>query len=65
MQTANQAAAPIAYVVRPGELTNFDAGQYSGSFIITDMSLTGAADDNWTISLTGQLTGVPTYTAAA
>ena len=63
MQAANDAAAPITYVMRPGELGVADAGQYAGDFIITDMSIAGAADDNWSISLSGQLTGIPAYTA--
>jgi hypothetical protein len=63
VQTAYDKTTPLAYLFRPGALGTKDAGQYEGGAIITDFSQAGAADGEWDVTLTLQLTGQYTYTA--
>ncbi len=54
---------PVAFVFRPGALGVNDAGQWNGDMIITSMDVSGAVEDNWAVSISGQITGAVTYTA--
>ena len=51
LQAADDATDPVACVFRPGALGGNDAGQYAGNGIITDMTINGPVDDNWSVSL--------------
>ena len=64
IQAAFVATVPVTFVFRPGALgATTDAGQYSGTAIITDMTVDGQVDDNWSTTLAMQITGAVTYTA--
>jgi predicted secreted protein len=65
IQTAFADADPVAFVFRPGALSTADAGQWAGNCIVTDITMNGAVDDNWNVSLAAQITGTVTYTPAA
>ena len=65
IQAAFAATSPVAFVFRPGALGTHDAGQYSGTAIITDMTHNGAVDDNWSTTISLQVTGGVTYTQPA
>jgi hypothetical protein len=65
IQAAFADADPVTFVFRPGALSTADAGQWAGDCIVTDITMNGAVDDNWNVSLAAQLTGTVTYTAAA
>ncbi len=63
LQAADDATEPVTCVFRPGVLGVKDAGSYTGLGIITDMSIDGGAEDNWTVSLSIQGTDEWPYTA--
>jgi len=64
LQSAYSSTSPVSFVFRPGKLgAGFDAGQWTGTAIISSMDIAGAVDDNWSTSLSLQITGVVTYTA--
>ena len=63
IQQAFVSTTPVTFVFRPGALGTHDAGQYSGDAIITDQTHQGAVDDNWSTTLSLQITGVVLYTA--
>ena len=65
IQAAFASTTPVTFVFRPGALVTHDAGQYSGDAIITDQTHSGAVDDNWSTTLSLQITGVVLYTAPA
>ncbi len=63
MQGAYAKTVPVTFVFRPGELGTADAGQWSGSMIITELAVPGQVDDNWQMNISGQITGSVLYTA--
>ncbi len=63
IQGAYDNTLPVAFVFRPGALGVNDAGQWAGSFIMSTMDITGSVDDNWSMNISGQVTGAVTYTA--
>ena len=65
IQAAFDALDPVTFVFRPGELGGNDAGEYTGDCIITDMTINGAVDDNWSVDIATQLTGPVPFTAPA
>ena len=65
IQAAFVATTPVTCVFRPGALGTHDAGSYGFDAIITDMSHNGAVDDNWSTTLSLQVTGPVAYTQPA
>ena len=63
LQAADDATLPIACIFRSGQLGTKDAGQYNGSGIITDLSISGDAEGEWDFDLTVQGTEEWPYTA--
>ena len=63
IQAAFVSGVPVTFVFRAGALGTHDAGQYSGDAIITDMTQSGGIDDNWSTTLSLQITGPVAYTA--
>jgi len=63
VQGAYDKTVPVTFVFRPGELGTADAGQWSGSMIITELAIPGQVDDNWQMNISGQVTGNVLYTA--
>ncbi len=63
LQASYGSTLPVAFVFRPGALGVNDAGQWNGDMIITSMDVSGAVEDNWAVSISGQITGAVTYTA--
>jgi len=63
IQAAYASTVPVTFTFRPGKLgAGFDAGQWNGTMIITTMDITGSVDDNWSMNISGQITGVVTFT---
>ena len=63
IQTAFSSTSVVTFVFRPGELGTADAGQYSGTGILSDLTHSGAVDDNWSTTISMQLSGPVLYTA--
>ena len=57
LQVADDSTVPVACVFRPGALGANDAGSYAGDGIITDLTLNGSVDDNWSVDISVQGTG--------
>ena len=63
INTAYESAVPIAFLFRAGALGAKDTGSRSGAAIIVDFSQAGAADGEWDVTLSLQITGQVPYTA--
>ena len=63
LQASYASTSPVAFTFRPGELGANDAGQWAGELIIESLDINGSVDDNWSVGLSGQITGAVTYTA--
>ena len=63
IQAAYASTVPVLFVFRPGKLGGPDAGEWTGSMIVTDMNVSGQVDENWSVALSGQITGAVLYTA--
>ena len=64
VQGAYASTVPVAFVFRPGKLgAGFDAGQWTGTMIVTSLDIAGAVDSNWEMNISGQITGTVSYTA--
>ena len=63
LQASYAKTVPVAFTFRPGALGVNDAGQWDGTMIIESMDVNGSVDDNWSVSLSNQITGAVTYTA--
>jgi len=63
LQAADDSTTPVTCVFRAGKLgAGFDLGSYTGSGVITDMTISGNVDDNWVVSLEVQGTEEWPYT---
>ena len=66
INTAYESTTPVTFIFRPGSIAaGKDAGQYSGSAIISNMDANGDATGEWDVALDLQITGTVTYTAPA
>ena len=65
LQAADDSTTPIAVVFKPGENPDHDAGSYSGDGIITDLTIAGGFEDNWSVAMEVQGTAEWPYTAPA
>ncbi len=64
LESARSSTTPVTFVFRAGKLgAGFDAGQHSGTAIISSMDYVGSVDDNWSLNMSLQITGAVTYTA--
>jgi len=63
IQAAYASTVPVTFTFRPGKLgAGFDAGQWDGTMIVTSLDISGSVDDNWTMNISGQVTGAVTFT---
>ncbi len=63
LQAADDSTIPVQCVFRPGQLGANDAGAYTGNGIITDLTVSGGADDNWSVDMEIQGVSEWPYTA--
>ena len=65
LYAAFAATTPVAFVWRAGALGTHDSGQDSGNCILTDLTENGAVDDNFSITMSAQVTGPVARTTPA
>ncbi len=62
MVVAEASIDPVPVVVRPGALGTFDAGQWAGDGLVSNLSTEATADDEWNVSMDIEMTGDFEYT---
>ena len=65
LMAAYEAVDPIAVVIRPGALASFDAGQWTGTGLVSSFEWAGDADGEWDVSMQIDGDNGFTYTAPA
>ncbi len=63
LEAANDATAPVPFIVRPGSLGTYDNGSDAFDGIITSMEKAGGFDTNWQVQLDVQISGAVVFTA--
>ncbi len=63
LEAANDATAPVPFIVRPGALGTYDNGSDAFDGIITSFEKTGGFDTNWQVSIDVTISGAVTFTA--
>ena len=65
LQAAYAATTVVGWKFRPGQVGPNDAGEYAGTGILDDMTISGSVDDNWTVAISITTSGAVAFTAPA